>query len=231
MVSVNRLRARKSPFRANCWIMDSGAFSELSRFGHYRYPPEEYVEQIERWRECGSLIGAVTQDYMCEDFILHKTCLSLYEHQVRTIERYVAIASQVSPGVYIMPVLQGFAPDSYVDHIRMYGALLGVGAWVGVGSVCRRNGTPDAIEDVLLAIKTCRPDLRLHGFGIKLTALERATVRELLYSADSLAWSYHASFDDEQNDPRHALEYAAEVEQLIKVPTFIQHQLFNWWIS
>jgi hypothetical protein len=34
-----------------------------------------------------------------------------------------------------------------------------------------------------------RPDLRLHGFGLKITALLHAGVRSMLYSADSLAWS------------------------------------------
>lgn len=91
--------------------------------------------------------------------------------------------------VYILPVLQGFSPESYAEHVRGYGTLLKQGHWVWVGSVCKRNGHPRQIEDVLLAIKSERPDLRLHGFGIKLTALSSVTVRSLLHSADSMAWS------------------------------------------
>jgi hypothetical protein len=34
--------------------------------------------------------------------------------------------------------------------------------------------------------------LRLHGFGLKLTALSSSVVRGCLYSADSMAWSYAA---------------------------------------
>jgi hypothetical protein len=84
-------------------------------------------------------------------------------------------------------VLQGYAPADYAAHVRAYGARLEPRAWVGVGSVCKRNGRPAAIEAVLLAIKQERPDLRLHGFGVKLTALGSQLVRTLLFSADSTA--------------------------------------------
>ena len=68
-----------------------------------------------------------------------------------TIERYDALV-QCETGVYIMPVLQGYSPADYVQHIRAYGDRLARGAWVGVGSVCKRNGNIKAIEAVLLAI-------------------------------------------------------------------------------
>lgn len=210
--------------------MDSGAFTELFTYGKYRRPVEEYLEQIEKWRHCGQLQAVVTQDYMCEPFILEKTGLALERHQELTIERYREI-TQFADEVYVMPVIQGFDPASYMAHLRAYGDLLEQGQWVGVGSVCKRNGTPDAIEDVLLAIKSDRPDLRLHGFGIKLEALVRPTVRELLWSSDSMAWSYSGRRDGDANDPRRALEYAARVEMLLEEPSFVQGQLFNWWIE
>jgi hypothetical protein len=94
--------------------------------------------------------------------------------------------------VYILPVLQGYTPQSYVDHLRMYGDRLAQGAYVGVGSVCKRNASPSSIAQVLKAIKAERPDLRLHGFGIKTTSLLWADVRDNLYSADSMAWSFAA---------------------------------------
>lgn len=75
-ISVNILRGRKSDFAVNDWIMDSGAFTELLRFGRYRYPVEEYAEQVERWKTCGNLEMAVCQDYMCEPFML---CLTMAE--------------------------------------------------------------------------------------------------------------------------------------------------------
>jgi len=234
MVSVNRLRERKSDFLVNNWIMDSGAFTELSRHGAYRSSPESYAEQINRWGEIGNLQAAVTQDYMCEDFVLQKTGHTISEHQCLTIDRYLKIRDRAQH--YVMPVLQGFQPADYANHIQLYADLLGPEAWVGVGSVCRRNGNPDAIEDVLGAIKSVRPDLHLHGFGLKITALERPTVRELLFSSDSMAWSKAGFFEVRRggmsaHDPRRALEYAAEVEMLTGIPSFVQPQLFKWWVS
>jgi hypothetical protein len=106
------------------------------------------------------------------------------------------------------------------------------GQWVGVGSVCKRNSNPEQIEDVLLAIKTQRSDLRLHGFGLKIQALQSGTVRALLHSSDSMAWSYAARKEDgSEHDPRRALAYAAMVEGIIRRPMFIQQQLYSWWES
>lgn len=133
--------------------------------------------------------------------------------------------------VSVMPVLQGYSPDSYAAHVRQYGGLLlKHGQRVGVGSVCKRNGNPDQIEDVLLAIKTHRPDLRLHGFGLKMEALKSGTVRALLHSSDSMAWSFAGRKEDgSEHDPRRALAYAAKIETLIRRPMFVQPQLFKWW--
>jgi hypothetical protein len=189
-VSVNRIRNRKSNFEVGDWIMDSGAFTEIAAHGRYRESVEGYVAQIERWRHCGRMLAAVSQDYMCEPWILEKTGLTIADHQSLTIERYDAI--QAGTDVYIMPVLQGFAPEDYVAHIRQYGDRLKPKMWVGVGSVCKRNGDPNAIYEVLRAIKRERPDLRLHGFGLKTTALADGGVYDLLHTADSMAWSFAA---------------------------------------
>ena len=94
----------------------------------------------------------------------------------------------------------------------------------------KHNGNPNRIEDILLAIKTERPDLRLHGFGVKLTALKQPTVRALLHSSDSMAWSYAGRKEDgSEHHPPRALAYAARIEALIGRPSFIQSQLFHWW--
>lgn len=184
-ISVNRLRGRKSAFKVGDWIMDSGAFSEISTHGHYRFPVSEYAEQIRRWKHNGNLLAAVSQDFMCEPWIVEKTGLSVERHQQLTIERYDALLAEAT-GVYILPVLQGYAPADYVQHIRMYGDRLTQGMWVGVGSVCKRNGDQRAIASVLIAIRDERPDLLLHGFGLKKTALSSDFITSLLYTADQM---------------------------------------------
>lgn len=221
-VSTVRLRQRKAPMRVRDWIMDSGAFSEISQHGHYRHSVAEYAAEIRRWATNGSgnLLAAVSQDWMCEPFIVAKTGLTVRRHQELTIERYDELLAE-DTGVYIMPVLQGFAPADYVEHLGMYGDRLAHGQWVGVGSVCKRNGTPDQVASVLHAIKQVRPDLRLHGFGLKTTALAHPLVRSLLETADSMAWSFHARKNGRNaNDWREAVRW---VEAITTRP--VQHVL------
>ncbi len=211
-ISVNRCRRRKSDFKVHDWIMDSGAFTEIATHGEYRQPASEYVGQIRRWQRCGNLLAAVSQDYMCEPFILAKTGCTVAEHQAKTIARFDEIAA-LSPGVPIIPVLQGFEPQEYVAHLRAYGSRISPGDWVGVGSVCKRNSNPREIKKVLMAIKIESPRLRLHGFGIKKTSLKSGTVRRLLYSSDSMAWSFNARRNGlNAHDPQVALAYVRAIE-------------------
>jgi hypothetical protein len=230
-ISVNRLRrrragkasSRKKPFVVGRWIMDSGAFTELSREqdkdkngnllpNDYRHDVDEYAALIERWAGNGELVAAVAQDYMCEPFILAKTGLTVLEHQEKTISRYDELL-RYEPSVYILPVLQGYEPSDYVRHLRMYGSRLASGAWAGVGSVCKRNAKPESVLAVLRAIKHQRPDLRLHGFGLKVTALADSRIRDLLWSADSMAWSYNARMHGRDgNSWQEAKRFATRIQ-------------------
>lgn len=218
MVSINRLRDRRSDFPAHEWMLDSGAFTEVARHGGFTTTIAEHADLIRRWARCGRLVAAVAQDYMSEPFALAATGLTIPDHQRLTIERYDALLSLVT-GVYVMPVLQGYAPADYTQHVRDYGYRLAEGAWVGVGSVCKRNGDPGAIAAVLRAIRTERSDLRLHGFGVKLTALSDPVVRGQFYSADSMAWSWAARREGRNaNDWREAVAFAERVERAAAGP-------------
>lgn len=222
MVSVNRLKGRISPFSVGDWMMDSGAFTTIHTHGGYPEGVEVYAAHIRRWANNGNLLCAVAQDYMCEPFMVEKTGLSVSEHQRLTIERYDALLREDTAGVYIMPVLQGYAPADYVRHLQAYGARLAHGAWVGVGSVCKRNGNASAIEAVLCAIKAQRPDLRLHGFGLKTTALRSGLVRACLDTADSMAWSFAARRGRRNpNDWREASAFLSVIDTMQ-----VQHPLF-----
>jgi len=214
-VSVNRLWNRRSGFEVKQWMMDSGAFTELERYGCYRpeRSVEAYAAQIRRWAACGNLLAAVAQDYMCEPWMLKKTGLDVATHQRLTVERYDALIAQDTASTYILPVLQGYAPQDYVNHLKMYGKRLIEGAWVGVGSVCKRNSNPASIEAVLMAIRLARPDLKLHGFGVKLTALQNGFIRQSLDTADSMAWSFAARKQGRNaNNWREGARYAQQIE-------------------
>ncbi len=190
-ISINRVRGRHKPVPCADWIMDSGAFREIEQFGGYRHAPAVYAEEVNRLAAINpGLRAAVSQDYMCEKIMLDRTGLAVEDHQRLTIERYDALKPLIN--VYLMPVLQGYSVQSYVEHLKQYGSRLVFSSYVGVGSVCKRNGDIGQIEQILSAIKAEAPWLKLHGFGLKTTALSSALVRELLESADSMAWSFAA---------------------------------------
>jgi hypothetical protein len=208
MVSVNRLRDRRAPWFEGEWVMDSGAFTAVAKNGGYDRPPADYAREVRRWADT-LLVWAASQDFMCEPFVLARTGLTVAEHQRLTVERYDALLDCDTGDVPILPVLQGYWPEDYRRHVAMYGERLKACAWVGVGSVCKRNSADWEVARVLQEIKRERPDLRLHGFGLKRTALASGWVRHMLYSADSMAWSCAARLQGRNgNDWREARAFA-----------------------
>lgn len=191
-ISYRQLR-RRCTFRshAKLWAIDSGGFSELSLFGKWTISAQEYAEDC-AWitRYVGGLQFAAIQDWMCEPFILAKTGLSVAEHQRRTVANYAALL-QLAPTVPWAPVLQGYTPQEYLTHLRMYetaGHTLRNLPTVGLGSVCRRHSSAE-----ILQLVTMLYDLglhNLHGFGVKTEGLRN--LWPLLQSADSMAWSFAA---------------------------------------
>jgi hypothetical protein len=67
--------------------------------------PQQYADEINRWKDNGNLVAAVIQDLMCEPFILHKTGLTIEDHQKITVARYARLLDLTT--VYVTPVLQG----------------------------------------------------------------------------------------------------------------------------
>lgn len=224
-ISINALRHRPNGFEPRRWVMDSGAFTTVTTHGGYPVGPEAYAAEIRRFARLGTLERAVAQDFMCEPHVCEIVlglprgtitpeahAAQVRVHQRLTIERFDALVACDTARIRIMPVLHGQTPEDYARHVRDYGDRLEPGAWVGVGSVCKRQGDPDAIVAVLEAILAVRPDLRLHGFGVKLTALRDPRVVALLYSTDSMAWSYSARMQGRDgNDVREACLFERNV--------------------
>ena len=216
MISINTLEFRKSDFKVEDWILDSGAFTRISS-GKGHLGLDVYAHLAKRWAKCGNLLAVVSQDYMCEPFIIKKTGLCVLKHQQMTTANYVALAEQL-PNTYVMPVLQGWRVADYLNHLKMYDTHLQPQAWVGLGSVCKRNSTPLDILDILTAIKALRPDLRLHGFGLKQLALTNPSIRELLFSVDSFAYSYPKRFKKSKklSDTQLAANYMQKVDAILQ---------------
>lgn len=189
-ISQRRLQGRKSRFpRATVPVyIDSGGFTELSTFGRWTVPAQDYVDLVRRVSdEMGTVRWAAIQDWMCEDKIRSKTGLTTDEHQRRTVASYHELVG-LAPEVRWLPVLQGQTLEDYERHLEMWsesGVHLPSHRLVGVGSVCRRNDT-DEIGEVLAGLSG--RGLRLHGFGVKADGLRKHGL--WLRSADSMAWSF-----------------------------------------
>lgn len=219
-VSVRRLLPRKAPIKCPDVFVDSAAFTELNMFGRYKFSTLDYANELYRLYTDGvvNITVAASQDYMCEPFILKKTGLTVEEHQRRTIVRYDSLRKHLTRlfngniPFHVLPVIQGFRPDEYGRHIDMYGDRLTEGMWVGVGSVCKRNARPVEVAYVLGVIKKKRPDLLLHGFGVKKTALESPLIRNMIHTADSQAWSFTARMAKELQTWKVAKAYQEKIE-------------------
>lgn len=190
-VSNRTLSPRRSLPRARGpWALDSGGFSELSMYGEWRTSPQQYVEAVRRYQdEIGSMAWAAIQDWMCEPWIVAKTGLSIAEHQARTIQSYIDLRT-LAPEIPWVPVVQGWRGSEYLRHVDAYqraGFPLAGEPLVGIGSVCRRQGTREGLDLFKLVSWL---GLKLHGFGVKLGALARGA--RYLTSGDSMAWSYAA---------------------------------------
>jgi hypothetical protein len=193
-VSDVTLRQYKTLPRARgAWALDSGGFSELGMHGRWTVSAADYIARVRRYRdEVGGLRWAAIQDWMCEPFMIQKTGLSVREHQQRTVNSLLHLRGQ-APDLPWAPVLQGWSLGEYLDCVELYeahGVDLAREPIVGVGSVCRRQGTFGATQ---IMAHLAGMDLRLHGFGFKTQGLLVAA--DHLTSADSLAWSYAARRD------------------------------------
>jgi hypothetical protein len=188
---VRRLRKLdRLPKALGPWALDSGGFSELSLHGRWRMTVEEYIAEVRRYVACiGKLQWAAAMDSMCEPPIRQKTGLTVEEHQRRTIENYLELRAE-APELPWAPVLQGWSIVDYWTHENAYaraGVDLAALPVVGVGSVCRRQGTTSA--GIILAT-LASSKLRLHAFGMKVGGLRLSAASVI--SADSLAWSFRA---------------------------------------
>jgi hypothetical protein len=193
-ISRRRLgRVKRKPLVARtAWALDSGGFTELTMFGAWTVSPRQYVDEVRAAAErIGQMQWAAPQDWMCEPFVTAKTGLTVVEHQRRTVENFLELRS-IAPDLPIIPVLQGWSAADYLRCIGLYvaaGVDLAAEPTVGLGTVCRRQGTSDAV-DIVSAVVGAVPGIRLHGFGFKSEGIALAS--SMMASADSLAWSLNA---------------------------------------
>lgn len=190
---------KRLPRASGPWALDSGGFMEITKRGRWTVPMRDYAAQVRRFSaEVGGMEWAAIQDWMCEDVALAKTGKTMEEHQRLSVRSYLDLCDE-APELPWAPVIQGRERGDYLRCADMYeaeGVNLAALPVVGVGSVCRRQATGEAVQ-IFAALKS--RGLRLHGFGIKLGGLENAA--HLLTSADSMAWSDAARRDRGRSRP------------------------------
>lgn len=190
-VSAVRFRRQRSwPRARGRWALDSGGFSELQAHGRWTVDAATYAAEVRVWvAAVGWPDFVAIQDWMCEPFMLAKTGLTVREHQERTIQSYLDLRA-LAPEIPWLPVVQGWEEADYVEHVAMYlraGIDLRTFPRVGVGSVCRRQGTEEGAK-IVRAV--ARLGIRVHAFGVKVEGLK--LFGSEIASADSMTWSYIA---------------------------------------
>ena len=190
MLSYNMLRKIKTPWKINIpFMMDSGAFAVILKYGKYPYSPEEYASGIEKWRPD----IAWTMDYPCEPFVQKRGNYDPISAQEMTIDNQIKL---LDLNVNTQVVVQGWAVSDYLenlDRIKDQGLLT---EHLGIGSVCRR-GRNREIARIIRAIHNNVPSwVKLHGFGIKVSVLKDTDARFYLHSVDSQSWGYEMRYGD-----------------------------------
>lgn len=209
------------PVAAACrYAIDSGAYIALTG----RNPdvpwfadPDVYGGMIARFADNNGYPPdfCAPQDYPCEPGALAATGLTVRDHQDLTLDSYLWLTTEF-PMVPWIPVLQGQRPGDHADHAAMYadaGVNLAAAHRVGVGSICRLDELDGLVERIAHLEDLAAAGLKLHGFGIKTSALP--LIGHLLASADSMAWSLNARKNntrlpgcDHAGDCRNCYRYA-----------------------
>lgn len=183
---------RTLPRAVTPWMLDSGAYQHLTEHGQWKTSPYAYAKAARRYYdEIGKMDMCAIQDWMTEDEVMRKTGLTVYDHQIKTIASYLNLLT-LDEDLPWFPVIQGRTMDDFLRHIDLYdqaGIDLTLETVVGIGSVCRLQRTRQAAR---IIERIWQMGIRLHGFGLKITGLRN--VADLLYSSDSMAWSYNAIF-------------------------------------
>lgn len=202
MVSARALNRYKGFKRAiTPWFRDGGGFTQLQQFGSWdNMPLVEFASQAQlHYDEIGNIAYISPQDWMCEPIVINGgfikgikfvgTKKSIPEHQILTVVNYINLM-MLKPDLPWIPVIQGWDMDDYLRCVDMYysaGIELHTLPLIGVGTICRRQGTVEA-TNILRRLQA--ENLKLHAFGLKNLGIPE--VAPFLESSDSMAWSYDA---------------------------------------
>ena len=203
MISEARLRRRIGPLQPvpEPFDLDSGGFSFLSKTGEWPMTAKQWVAKVRRYAdETGNLRSAAIMDWMTEDEIRHGgrfgnqwfagTGKSEEEHLDLTVASYFELMS-IDDTLPWLATTQGSNLAGHLRCAELYerrGVDLTKLPVVGVGSVCRKQSTPEIVE---IVHGLTDAGMTIHTFGAKTLALT-GPAGHLIRRADSMAWSERA---------------------------------------
>jgi len=202
-------------------FIDSGGFFSSMQAGHYTKTDAEYLEYIEAKNPAFFAL----RDYPCETELLKKHSRTVFEHIKMTVEHHCLLLDMLPEyniNAVPIPVIQGWSVEDYqlcIDLFRERGLITD---YMAIGSVCRRTSIKN-IRDIIVSVRDNLPaKTKLHGFGVKLTALKDLAIWNALYSVDSGAWDYVARWKkfrgEETNIPdaslNAAVDYIAKIKRI-----------------
>ena len=195
MLSENFIRRLKHPWDVKIPLMlDSGAYSLILAHGTYPFPLIDYANDIRIWQPS----VAWTMDYPCEPSIRAKWNFTPREAQTKTNENTIELNDKFQAGV--ASVVQGYELSDYLENLDLVKERGLLTERLGIGTLCRR-GQNEQITEIVKAIYDNVPGwIKLHGFGMKISAL-RTEASQYLYSTDSSAWAW----DWQQKGKQHRM--------------------------
>ena len=176
-------------------MLDSGAFHVLQRkvpLDRYLSWLNEYVEFVNNHIDLFDWV--VTADIPCDARV--DSSLQYLPNRRRielTIDNTLKIIDRISDPRKFMIVIQGYTPEEYAYCCELYKRYGIVTARVGVGSLCIRKYSENAVQEVKQILETVRQHLptwvKLHAFGLNVRFLKHGEIFRLINSSDSAAYA------------------------------------------
>jgi hypothetical protein len=171
-------------------MIDCGGFSQMKLNGGYTIDDRAYLAYIQEMNPANYIL----RDYPCEPQVLREHGRTVRQHIEMTVDHHIRLLElhdRLGVRSNPVPVIQGWKIADYlhaIDRLREQGLVRG---YMGIGTLCRR-GSQRGIAKVVRAVNAELPRVKLHGFGVKITALKEPGVWSGLYSVDSGAYGYTA---------------------------------------
>lgn len=197
-ISYRAFTQKKPPAAIAPWALDSGGFTELVQYGRWKVTPGAYVGGVRRLQRNTTPPGGETtldfacpQDWICSPPCTEATGQSVLYHQEQTVANFIELR-ELAPDVNWLPILQGWAPQDYFNHVELYRAWdvdLPSFELVGIGSIALRQDDP-IVGRIVRHI--AKDGIELHALGVKKKGV--AMYGDALASSDSMAWSFTARY-------------------------------------